>query len=137
MISFANLTYAASRVPHAEVNGVLFAEGGLPARSLPVSAILEQRSAQVAELIGSWDAALGDEILADNFFLDRSLDRRRASAAQLLEEAGPITAIEGVRPLNQLRGTFVMHGAAQDIRVFFTLSPEKPARVQRLDLRLQ
>ncbi len=137
VISFANLTYAASGIPHAEVITTLFAEDRLGRRSLPVSDILKQRAPQVAALLQTWDEALGDEILADNFYLDKSREHRKSAADAILEEAGPITDIDQIVPRNQMRGTFVMHGEKHDVRVFFTLSPEKPGRVQRLDLRLQ
>jgi hypothetical protein len=37
-------------------------------------------------------------------------------------------------PSNQLRGTFVMHGEREDVKVFFSLSPEAVPRVQALDM---
>jgi len=143
VISFANLTYSASSAQHNEANEALFASGVLARRELPVPAPLARRARQVAELVESWlDAdssradALGAEILADNFYLDRSREHRAREAKEILGAAGAIQSIDEVAPINQLRGTFVMHGSPRSLRVFFTQSPELPARVQRIDLQL-
>jgi CubicO group peptidase (beta-lactamase class C family) len=136
LISFANLTYAASSAQHNQVNATLFGEGGLQRRVLPPPAALAARAQQVAELVRTWDEALGDEILAANFYLDRSREHRMREAEGVLRAAGEIQSIGPVTPLNQLRGSFVMHGTERDVRITFTQSPESPPRVQHVSLRL-
>jgi len=136
LISFANLTYAASSAQHAQANGALFASGGLSPRALPTPVALAARARDVAELVRTWDEALGRAILADNVYLDRSREHRQREAQQIFQAAGELRSVEEVIPENQLRGSFVMHGAMRDVRVTFTQSPERPARVQYIELRL-
>ncbi|MEZ6013856.1 MAG: serine hydrolase domain-containing protein [Planctomycetota bacterium] len=136
VISFANLTYAASSAQHTAANEALARAGALVARTLPVPPALAARARQVAALVQGWDEALERELLADNVYLDRSRDHRRAEAASIFEAAGAVRSIDAVTPLNQLRGSFVMRCVNRDVQVTFTQSPERPARVQRIDLRL-
>ncbi|QDV06401.1 Penicillin-binding protein 4* [Planctomycetes bacterium Poly30] len=137
ILSFSNHRYGASRPAHEAVGQLLFEKAQLPERVLPISDTLRSRVPQVVELMKTWDMALGDEILADNFYLDEPRELRMASVQKLLQEAGPILSVDPIVPVNQLRGTFVIRAMNQDLRVFFTLSPEREARVQRLDVRLQ
>ena len=136
LLSFANLTYAASSAQHARANDLLFAGGGLAPRVLPAPVTLSARAREVADLVRTWDEALGRAILANNVYLDRSREHRMHEAAQIFAAAGEIRSVEEVVPLNQLRGSFVMRGAKRDVRVTFTQSPERPPRVQHIDLRL-
>ena len=39
-------------------------------------------------------------------------------------------------PENQLRGSFVMEGEKKNIAIYFTLTPEKEALIQQLDIEL-
>ncbi len=137
VISFANRRYGSSRGAHAEVTELLFGKAGLAPRTLPVSGVLASRASQVVELILTWDEDLGMQILADNFYLDRSKAERQREAVRLLTEAGSILRTDPIEPQNQLRGTFMIRGTQRDLRVFFTLSPENEARIQRLDIRAQ
>jgi len=136
LISFANLTYAASSAQHTAANGVLFANGALAPRVLPAPTALSARAREVAALVRTWDDALGRSILADNVYLDRSREHRLRESQQIFAATGEIRAVDEVVPLNQLRGSFVMRGAQRDVRVTFTQSPERPARVQHIELRL-
>jgi CubicO group peptidase (beta-lactamase class C family) len=136
LISFANLTYAASSAQHTQANNVLFADGGLTPRVLPTPVALSARALEVAELVRAWDEALGRAILADNVYLDRSREHRMHEAEQIFAAAGEIRSVDEVVPQNQLRGSFVMRGAERDVRVTFTQSPERPSRVQYVELRL-
>ena len=51
VFSFSNHRYGYAGGAHAEVHDVLFADGTLPRRTLPVSDVLQARTAQVIELI--------------------------------------------------------------------------------------
>jgi len=42
--------------------------------------------------------------------------------------------VEDLTPLNQLRGRFKVHTKNGEISIFFTLTPEKEPKVQRLDI---
>jgi CubicO group peptidase (beta-lactamase class C family) len=134
VISFANLTYAGTSAINARVESILLEEAKLPRRTLPPSAILATRAAQVAQLVQTWDAALADAIVAENFFLDRARAAWMTLAQETLAQAGAIRSVGEVLPENQLRGTFDLVGAKGRVRVFFTLTPEANPRLQQLRL---
>ncbi len=134
IISFSNHRYGSSRPAHEEVGQLLFDGAQLPPRELPASDILEERVPQLVQLLTTWDVELGNEILADNFYLDQSRGDRMRSVQKLLDEAGPILSVDPIQAVNQLRGTFVIRARDKDLRVYFTLSPKRHAGVQRLDV---
>ena len=136
IISFSNRTYASAYSVNKKVIDLIFERTGIEPRELPVSDILKERTEQVIRLIQTWDEALGEEILAENFYLDFSREIRMRDAREVLKAAGRITSIDPLTPMNQLRGTFVMHGEKGDIEVFFSLSPEKVPKVQALKFML-
>lgn len=115
---------------------LLLEKAKLPARRLPVSATLQLRQRQVVELIQSWDARLADSLVAENFFPDRSRAEWIEASRELLGKIGAIQSVGEMAPENQLRGTFALHGEKGRIDVFFTLTPEKSAKLQKLRLTL-
>jgi CubicO group peptidase (beta-lactamase class C family) len=134
IISFANLTYAPMGATNGKVGAILMEKAKLPRRSLPPSAILEERRTQVAQLIQSWDQALGEKIAAENFFLDRSREEWMQRSQAALRQLGVIKSVGAIVPENQLRGTFPINGEHGRIDVTFTLTPEKAPRLQELRL---
>jgi CubicO group peptidase (beta-lactamase class C family) len=136
VFSFANVTYAGTGATNAKVATLLLERAPLPPRTLPVSPILAQRTQQLAPLLrdAAWDERLGAEILAENFFPDRSRGDWIAHTRTALASAGKIAAVGALVPLNQLRGTFPLIGAHGRIDVFFTLTPEASPKVQELRL---
>ena len=68
--------------------------------------------------------------MAENFFLDQSPEHRKREIEEVLNKAGTIQSASPIRPQNQLRGQFTLHGSEKDAEVFFTLSPEKEPKVQ-------
>lgn len=133
VMAFGNLTYT-SPFPRAKLEALLFDQLGLEPRRLPVSATLAKRKEQVLDLIQNWDPALEAEILAENFYLDQSRESRMLEIRQILEQAGTIKGVDELIPSNQLRGRFDIEAEKDKIRVFFTLTPEKDPKVQRLDV---
>jgi CubicO group peptidase (beta-lactamase class C family) len=134
VISFANLTYAGTSGATLKAGAILVEKAKLAARDQPVSTILQTRKQQVAELIQSWDAKLADGLVAENFFPDRSREDWIKLTRETLAKAGPIQSIGEIVPENQLRGTFPIVGEKGRVEVFFTLTPEKNARLQQLRL---
>lgn len=136
VFSFANVTYAGTGATNAKVATLLLEKASLPPRTRPVSPILAQRTQQLATLLAdaTWDERLGAEILAENFFPDRSRADWIAHTRTALASAGKIAAVGALVPLNQLRGTFPLIGAHGRIEVFFTLTPEASPKVQELRL---
>ena len=137
IIAFANLTYASAGAANTRAMDTLLLISGIKPRTLPPSAILGQRQEEIVKLITAWDVKLGDSILAENFFPDRSRDRWIEQSGSLLKNAGKIVKIDPVQPENQLRGTFILHGEKKNIKVFFTLTPEKSPKIQQLDVTLE
>ena len=134
IIAFANLTYAPAGALISQLAPLLVEKAALTPRALPVSATLATRQRQISELLTSWEPALCNEILAENFFLDRSRDDWMKFARETLARAGRITATGALVPENQLRGTFALTGEKGRIDVFFTLTPEAIPKLQHLRL---
>jgi len=136
IMAFCNLTYT-SPYPATKIKKLLFKTIGLQPRELPVSAILAERQEQVAQLIQTWDKDLEAEILAENFYLDKSREQRISELQAVLDNAGTVQGMEKIKPLNQLRGNFQLKTENGSIHVFFTLTPENIPKVQRLVVSFQ
>ena len=136
IMAFCNLTYT-SPWPYREIGKLLFETLELRPRQLPVSDILIERRDQIAELIQGWDAEIEANILAENFYMDKSKEDRMIEIQEVMEKAGDIQSIEEIQPSNQLRGTFKLQAENGIIDIFFTLSPEKYPKVQQLDVSFQ
>ncbi|MEN9632609.1 MAG: hypothetical protein RL077_1013 [Verrucomicrobiota bacterium] len=134
VISFANLTYAGTRAATVLAGDLILEIAKITRRHLPASTILQARQTQVADLLRTWDPTLAATLVAENFFLDRSLASWRRLTEAILTQAGPITEIGEITAQNQLRGTFPLIGPHGRITVAFTLTPEKNPRVQALKL---
>lgn len=135
IVSFSNRTYGAPSRINAIALDSLIAIADLKPRRTQPSSILEQRKTELLEILASWEKEqLG--VFADNFFLDEPLERRKSEAMRIYKEAGSILEVSELTPLNQLRGSFVLKGEKSNIRVFFTLNPQKEALIQQLNLIL-
>lgn len=135
LVAFTNLRYGPVYQPTIDALGTIIERAKLPRRPSPGSAILTRRAAQVAQLVQSWDAALGQEIAADNFFLDYSREEWIARAGAELARIGKVIAVGPVRPMNALRGSFTMTGERGGADVHFTLTPEREAKLQELEIK--
>lgn len=135
VVSFSNHTYGAPGMPNAVALDTLIAMAGLKPRVLTPSEILNQRKEEIVKLLPAWNEAQPN-IFAENFFLDESLERRKEAAQKIFSEAGTITTIKALEPENQLRGSFLLEGEKKNVLIFFTLTPEKDALIQQLDVEL-
>lgn len=135
-MAFCNRTYT-SPWPWEEILPLIFEDLDLSPRELPVSAVLKKRKEQVVELITTWDNALEEQLLAENFYLDRSREKRVAEAEKALQQLGDVKEVTAMKPSNQLRGYFDIEGENGTLHLFFTLTPEEDARVQRLDMEFE
>lgn len=135
VVSFVNHTYAFAGAPNAVALDTLIAIAGLKPRVLDASDILRQRKEEIVKLLPEWKDEHAN-IFAENFFPDESLERRRSATQKIFSEAGEIKNITELRPENQLRGSFTLEGEKNNVRVFFTLTPEKEALIQQLDIEL-
>ena len=133
VISFSNRTYGAPGQANAIALDTLIQLAGLKPRELPPSEVLVKRQQQIVDVMQNWsDNQLN--IFAENFFMDLSLDRWKASAKKIFDEAGAVKSVGAVRPENQLRGSFTITGEKKSVDVFFTLTPEAEPLVQQLDV---
>lgn len=135
IVSFSNHTYGAPSAANALALDTLISLAGLKPRMLPPSEILLKRQDEIVKLLPAWSEDQ-TKIFAENFFMDESLARRKEATRKILEDAGKILSIKPLSPENQLRGSFVMEGTKKNVLVFFTLTPEREALIQQLDLEL-
>lgn len=136
VVSFSNLTYGAPVRANTVALDTLIHLAGLKPRTLPPSEILKQRKEEIVKVLQSWAAGSpqNPNILAENFFLDLSLEKSKENTAKLFSEAGAIKKIWEIEPENQLRGSFKIECEKKTIEVFFTLTPEAKPLVQQLEL---
>lgn len=129
-VFFANSTYAAAEAINLKVVNTLLNKAHLKPRQLPPSAILQARKEQLIKLLPNWQAAPETGIFAVNFFLDSAEQPLRKETQALFAKVGKIVAIGPLIPESQLRGYFIMKGENADLKISFTLSPDKPALIQ-------
>ena len=135
-IAFGNLTYTSWGRVAAPVFDVLVKTGGLePRRAQPSPALTAARDA-VSKLIARWDDRAADGLAADNLFLDRTRERRRAEIDALRAEVGACTPGSGFDSVeNALRGQWTLNCERGKLQVRMTLAPTMPPKVQYLDVR--
>lgn len=134
VIAFGNLTYANLGTPNWAVLDLILEKAGVKPRQLPVSAVLARRKAELTTLLPNWTNAEKSTIFAENFFPDQALADRRQASQALFSKIGNVVRVGELQPENQLRGRFQIEGERGAIDVFFTLTPERPALIQQLDL---
>lgn len=137
VVSFSNHTYGAPGQPNAIVLDTLIQLAGIKKRELPPSEILLQRKEEIMSILPDFTGAESKNIFAENFWLDYNLDYRRSDTKALFNLAGKIVRVSNLKPENQLRGSFLVECEKRNIRVFFTLTPEREAYIQQLDIELE
>lgn len=137
IVALANRTYSPVSALNTTILNLIVQEAGLEPRELPASEILQQRKTELLKFVPNWpNEATNSPIFAENFFGDHNVDLRRKATQKLFDEAGEIKGIGELKPLNNLRGSFVVDGARTNVEISFTLSPEKPPRIQEFKARL-
>jgi CubicO group peptidase (beta-lactamase class C family) len=136
IMAFGNRTYTGP-YPLQKIKKLLFEQVGLEKRQLPISEILVQRQEQVVAIIKNWDTALEAEILAENFYMDKSREHRMAQITEVLAKAGAIEKVNPIKNYNELRGRFEMLAENGVVSVYFTLTPEENPKVQQLVVQLR
>jgi len=135
IISFSNLTYAPAFYINMQVLDTLMILAKLEPKQLSVSTIIDQRKDELINLLPEWENPLTTHIFAGNFFLDYFPDSLHNEAVRLFMNAGDIIKIHELIPENNLRGSFIMEGKNSDIKISFTLTPEKPPLIQEYNIR--
>ena len=135
LIGLGNRTYTGWTGPFNDALLLLAKTGALQPRvPQPSPALVSARDA-VTRLIIRWSDPLADSIAANNLFLDRSRDRRRAEIAALRSRVGECRAGTGFDHVeNALRGEWLVPCDRGALRVGITLAPIVPPRVQHLDV---
>ncbi len=135
IVALSNLTYGGLGSQNGKALDTLIQLANLKPMTLPPSAILKQRQNEIVGVLNTWsDAQLN--IFAENFFMDQSLDSWKKSSADVLTQIGKVVKVNPITPENQLRGTFVIEGEKNNLKIFFTLTPEKNPLIQQLDLEV-
>ncbi len=137
IVSFINQTYAPASSLNQQALDLLLRKTGIRPRAVPASAILVQRQKELTAFLPAWSNAEKSASFAENFFLDFLIDSLRKESALLFQQAGNITRIGEMLPENNLRGSFLLYGEKARIRVYFTLSPELPAKIQYFRIQLE
>lgn len=136
VMSFDNRTYGTTYQINMNVLDTIITLAKLAPRTLPVSDILEKRQQDLVSFLPHWTGAAESDIFADNFFMDNQVADLVRQTVGLYREVGAIRHIGPVKPSNQLRGTFIIEGERNNIEIFFTLNPEKQARIQEVRMRI-
>jgi CubicO group peptidase (beta-lactamase class C family) len=134
IVSFSNRRYGAPSLANDQIMDTIISMANLKPRTLPVSKILEKRKTELMNILPNWSES--PELFAENFYMDMPLDLRKSEIERIFNEVGPIKSVGELKPLNQLRGSFVIEGEKRRVNVFFTLTPENKPLIQQLSLRL-
>ncbi|NUO80438.1 beta-lactamase family protein [candidate division KSB1 bacterium] len=135
VMAFDNITYGGTSTINTAVLDTIITLAKLKPRALPVSDILEQRKNELVKIFPDWNGAERSGLFAENFFKDNRVKDLAQRTKELYEEAGEITNVGAMSPLNQLRGTFLLLGKKKNLEIFFTLTPEKSPLIQQLRMR--
>jgi CubicO group peptidase (beta-lactamase class C family) len=135
IIAFGNRTYTGWNGPIDASLAALAQTGALQPRAAVPSAALTKARDEVTRLVLAWDDALAKSLAADNLFLDRSSERRKAEIANLLAARGPCrTAPAFAYVENALRGQWILPCDRGNLLVSITLAPSMPPTVQYLEV---
>jgi hypothetical protein len=100
---------------------------------VPSPALLQAKS-DLSSLIEHWDPQLADRIVASNFYLDQSAERRQKQLADYAAKYGSCKADPGINVENALRGSWRMTCERGFLYVRTTLAPTMPPKVQVMDV---
>lgn len=134
LFAMTNLTYSGPRQPMNEVLDVMLKTGGLQKRVLAPSPVVLSARDAIVRLVNRWNESEASALAADNFFQDRSAEKRRHDLEAMHKDVGECRATDRIEPLNLLRATFRLSCEHGDIAVFFSLAPTMPPKLQRLNL---
>jgi CubicO group peptidase (beta-lactamase class C family) len=136
VIAFGNLTYTGWGRVAADVFDRFAKTGGLQPRAGEPSADLTRARDQVSRLVIQWDDRTADAIAAENLFLDRSRERRRAEIDDLRAKVGACSMPERFDVVeNALRGQWTISCERGKLEAAITLAPTLPPTVQLMELR--
>ncbi len=136
MIAMSNLTYGGFGTLFNDAFVALHKTGALQPRAVQPSPALLTAQKDVSQLIVKWDEALASGIVADNFFMDESVERTSKNLGELNKRHGACRAVDStLKPENALRGGWRMACERGWLEVFITLAPTTHPTVQHLSIR--
>lgn len=135
VIMFANVTYASTSSLGMPALDELVTQAHLKPRSLPASAILKQRQQQLTQLLPDWKNAEASGLFAENFFDDYALEALMKETQSLFEKVGKIQKGKEIVAENQLRGSYLLEGERGNLKISFTLSPEREPLIQSFQIK--
>jgi CubicO group peptidase (beta-lactamase class C family) len=138
VIGLGNRTYAPMMPACGDALAALVAAEVATVRTVVPWDATEAARTDVESLLDAWDDALASRLFAFNVDMDEPLERRRAELARIRDRFGPfarddVTPAESHAPVHLiwwLRG----EGGGR-VQVEIQLTPERPPRVQSLDVR--
>ena len=136
-VSFANRTYAPANGLNTQILDTLIALADLKPIPLAVSKVLKERQGQLLSILPTWEKGVSSGIFAENFFLDYFPKSLRKEAEEIFQKAGKTKRVGEMQPENNLRGYFILECENANVKISFTLSPEKPALIQEYHISLQ
>lgn len=134
VVTLANLTYAPAVPIAVQILRHLVATAHVAPRPVRPDAALTTAQAHITRLIEAWDDALADETFAVNFFLDETRPRWHAQLADLRARHGALHTPSAIETTNPLRGAWTLQGERGWCRLWLTLTPTRPPRVQHLSI---
>jgi CubicO group peptidase (beta-lactamase class C family) len=136
VMSFGNRTYGVTDEISMAVLDTILALTHLEPRCVQVSSLLERRKNQLVRLLPEWQGAESAGIFAENFFMDNRPEDLVKRTRELFARAGKIRNVGPMTAENQLRGSFLLEGEKGNIRIFFSLTPEKDPLIQQTVMRM-
>ena len=136
VIFFANSTYAPAAEVNIQVLDELIKDAQLKPRELRPSQLLKDKQKALVKLLQHWNTADAEELVADNFFLDSSLEARKQECQALFKQTGKIIRIQEITPENQLSGYFIMEGQKAKLKVSMMLTPQNPPLIQDIHMEI-
>jgi CubicO group peptidase (beta-lactamase class C family) len=133
VMAFGNLTYVRSWNAVARALDALAATGALQPRVQKPAPALASALDLAMSLYERWDDDALAAAVADNVFLDLSLERRRSACAEVREACGAAVRAEPPRLSGALRGTWRVTCERGAVDVSVALSPAVPPRIQTID----
>jgi CubicO group peptidase (beta-lactamase class C family) len=136
VVALTNLTYGGEFLVPAmrEALEALWRFGGLAPRApAPAPALLAVQGG-VNRLLAGWDDAEATQLAAENFFLDRPLEARRKEFVDLRARHGACRPAGALEAENALRGRWTLACERGTVRVFATVAPPSPGKLQALEV---
>jgi hypothetical protein len=134
IFAFANRTYAGPADPTWNALVALMKAGQIPgARDVSVSADLAASYRAAAAIFAAGDIRAGGDVLAMNVLLDRDPEHWTRELSALKANVGDCDTSAPVTATGAMSGAFRWRCAHGRVRGSLLLSPDKPARIQRVD----